>query len=812
MLVALTFVVLATSLAAAERGANICAEYDLVNPFIGTGGFAYGYGGINPGAQLPFSPMRLGPDTTDTVIDMSYRHFSGYNANDKIIRGFSHTHLVGGGVNDLGNFGIMPTVTDDGMQQLKALPIQSRPFWWSTFDKESESASPGFYNVELTRPSISVGLTAASSFAGIHEYRWDRSLNASKIPSVVIDMCHAAKYEVGDDNICLEASVSIDPATNSFTGKIHKQKGLSGDIWIYISGEIEIKTPSGAAVKDWTTCTSANPQTGEHTCSADTSGTSTSGALFTVVRFGVPDSIEARRPQEDLKVEIRTAISFISEDMATQNLRAAFVDTTDAKKIGARTKQTWCELLHEVQVTALPDMYANSNDLNVLLNSAHYRSMMSPTTYTETGGLYVGMDKVVHNVTAERLAKYGEAGLSYSDFSLWDTVRTQHPWQLLRNERYALDFARSMIEMTAQQNAFPRWPLASHESGCMIGESGMAVIVEAILAGLGDKMDVASIQPTLVAQATQNVPLNGRSDVDNYMTLGYVTQEADGSATSSTLSYAFDDYLLAKISEYTGDAANAQAALARSKNYANVWSPESLLFCPKYANGTISCPRAGDSATSWGLYKEGDAFHWSWFVPHDPAGLMALYPSRDAYLNALETFFTKHLEDNDKFGQAKPNRYYWAGNEHDFLAPWMFNFAGAGACTRSQYWGRQLIPLHFKNAPNGIPGNEDYGSMATWVMFASFGLYPQAGTSKFLLSAPSVVSASIKLHSLQKVPISTLEIVTYNNTAANTFVQKLLVNGREHSEPWIDRTVLAAPGGCKLEFFMSDVEVSGLCM
>jgi len=141
----------------------------------------------------------------------------------------------------------------------------------------------------------------------------------------------------------------------------------------------------------------------------------------------------------------------------------------------------------------------------------------------------------------------------------------------------------------------------------------------------------------------------------------------------------------------------------------------------------------------------------------------------------------------------------------------MFNFAGS-ACTRSQYWGRKLIPMHFRNAPNGIPGNEDYGAMSTWVMFASLGLYPQAGTSRFLLSAPSVQSASIKMYSVQRVPSSTLEVITYNNTVSNTFVQKLLVNGEEHKEAWIDRAVLAAPGGCKLEFFMSDVEVSGLCL
>ena len=129
--------------------------------------------------------------------------------------------------------------------------------------------------------------------------------------------------------------------------------------------------------------------------------------------------------------------------------------------------------------------------------------------------------------------------------------------------------------------------------------------------------------------------------------------------------------------------------------------------------------------------------------------------------------------------------------------------------------------MHFTNTANGIPGNEDYGSMATWVMFASLGLYPQSGTSHYLISAPSVVEATIKLNHLSASTSSSasataasssqLKIVTYNNTLANTYVQKLLVNGVEHTATWIDRSVLAAPEGCLLEFYMSEVAASGLC-
>jgi predicted alpha-1,2-mannosidase len=724
-------------------------------------------------------------------------------------------------VNDLGNFGIMPTVTKS-TDKLESLPFKSTPFWWSAFNKSTENAAPGSYSVQLSNPRIDVDLLAISTFAGIHKYRWNALSERDAVPTVVIDMCHAAQHGAGEDADCLNSTITIDETNTKFTGSLYFKGGLSHQLWVYISGEVEVHGADGSSssitdtsISDWQTCTDADPSAGTSTCSTAKESTSTSGVLFSVVKF--PQAAgRAVQLGRGLEVSVKVAISFISPELATQNLQDATRDTSDYAKLAARTKATWCALLSEVEVETLPGVYPDSgtgvDDLSVVLHSAHYRSFMSPTSYTESGGMYKGMDKLLHNATEERLAKYGsDAGIAntfYSDFSLWDTIRTQHPWMLLRNERHALDFARSLADMTVQQNAFPRWPLASTESGCMIGESGAAVLVECILAGMGHLIDVASVQPIFLGQSTEPWPLNGRTDVDHYMSAGYVSQDASGDATSETLSYAFDDYLLAKMSEYTGDLPSAQAAMQRSKNYQHVWSPESALFCPKYENGTMQCPASGKAPWSWTVFREGDAYHWSWFVPHDVEGLMALYPSSDAYNAALEAFFAQHVPVMDKIGNELPNPYYWAGNEHDFLAVYMFNFGGD--CTRSQYWSRQLVPLHFSNTPHGNPGNEDYGAMASWVMFASLGVFPQAGTSKFLIGSPSVVSASLDLVHLYG-PNSKLEIVAYNNTLQNMFVQKLLVNGQEHNQPWIDRSVLAARGGCKLEFFMSDVGQSGLC-
>ena len=146
----------------------------------------------------------------------------------------------------------------------------------------------------------------------------------------------------------------------------------------------------------------------------------------------------------------------------------------------------------------------------------------------------------------------------------------------------------------------------------MIGEHGSAMILEAIKAGLGEQIDVATIQKALVKQSTESVPINGRADIEFYIAHGYVRQDVDDTSSSATLSYALDDYLLAGISEYVGDTEAAAAASVRAQNYRNIWSSESQLFCPKYENGDLKCPESGAGPVAWTEFKEGDANHWMW--------------------------------------------------------------------------------------------------------------------------------------------------------------------------------------------------------
>ena len=765
------------------------SNYDFANPFIGSGGPGFGYGGVNPGAQYPFGALRLGPDTSNTIADISFRHFSGYNYFDDTIRAFSHTHLVGAGTDDLGNFGVMPVRMEKDDHEF----VHNR--WWSTFNKSNEVAHPGYYSVYLDEPKVQAEMIAIGTMAGVHRYSW-KDLRSRA--GLVLNMCHAAKLHLGSENPCQAASVQIDENdANVFSGSINMSGSFTDGMGIYIYGEIVTESPMNKGVKQWKWCK------GEKSfCSVTNSATAESGILFGVASFH-----DVNPNDEAFAINVRVGISFISTELAKQNLQDAMgsMKLKSFSSLHDRTVNVWSEALSNIDLVQLE----GDSDAQTLLHSANYRSQLTPTIYTESGGIYVGLDKKIHNATAERLALYGShadpAGKAsnqyefFSDFSLWDTFRTVHPWHLLLNEDISIGFARSLGEMTVQQSAFPRWVLANQEASCMLGEHGSSFIIEAVDAGFRNEFDLANIQKYLLMQLTQSGTVNGRSDLQNYLTIGYVTQDASGDSTCETLTNAFDDYLLGKISQFVNDTSSADAAFARSKNYQNVWSPDRLFFCPKYADGTMDCPDSPTGPKSWNEFREGDALHWMWFVPHDVQGLISLFPSPAAFDQALSDFFVNHIPYHEKFNSAAPNPYYWAGNEHDFLASYLFNYGPN--CTNTQYWSRLANQMHFSNTPHGIPGNEDYGSMATWLLFSSLGIFPNAGTSQFLVGSPRVQSAKLKLRHWNS-DYSTLEIITYGNSAENVFVEKLLVNGVEYKQPFIERSVLANPSGVKLEFYM----------
>ena len=451
------------------------------------------------------------------------------------------------------------------------------------------------------------------------------------------------------------------------------------------------------------------------------------------------------------------------------------------------------------------------------------RTFLTPTVYSETGGLYKGLDGKIHNVTAERQSLYSNVNARdlssqyFSDLSLWDTFRTHIPWQLLTASEAATGQLRSIQEMTQQFGYFPKWPLGPSESGCMIGLHGGAAMLEAHLKGYSSAFNVTVIQAALLKQATQPVEHNGRNDLDHYLAEGFVSIEASEVAAAETLTYAFDDYVLAQLSKIVGDGVAFKQAELRSHNYRNLWSRSRSFMCPRSVSGKFECPLSSTGLSAWPYFLEGDALQWTWFVPHDIPGLIALFPTPNDFQSTLESFFENHYGPHNKYGSLLPNPYYWAGNEVDMMTPWYFNFVD---CRRTQYWTRTVVPMHFSNSPAGIPGNDDYGTMSAFLLFSALGLYPLASSTRYFIGSPSVSKMSVALSSspLHNQRLSDsgsiLEMIAYNNTEGNVYVEKLLINGIEYSDPFLEHSMLLGAkgrGASKLEFYMSSTPYSGLC-
>jgi predicted alpha-1,2-mannosidase len=219
----------------------------------------------------------------------------------------------------------------------------------------------------------------------------------------------------------------------------------------------------------------------------------------------------------------------------------------------------------------------------------------------------------------------------------------------------------------------------------------------------------------------------------------------------------------------------------RSKNYKNVWS-EVEFFCPKTYNKTSKqftwhCPEWWQYIDVFDdRYVEGDAWHWRWFVPHDPAGLIQLFGTPNNFINQLTEFFD--LSTYDPFNFA-PNPYYWAGNEPDIFSGWLFAFAGRPDLT--QKYIRMIMKTRYSVAPDGLPGNDDYGTMSAWYLLSALGFYPQSGGTKYILGSPVFPQVSLYLEDNQKIVI-----VAHNASETNLYVQKMAINGQPWTTPFID--------------------------
>jgi len=281
-------------------------------------------------------------------------------------------------------------------------------------------------------------------------------------------------------------------------------------------------------------------------------------------------------------------------------------------------------------------------------------------------------------------------------------------------------------------------------------------------------------------------------DVANWIKYGYIPydNDKDGSCTTQALSY--DDFVLGTLAGMLNHTKDMELFLNRSKNYINVWNSEYNFFCPKDKTGKWECPPIWIDVFD-SRYVEGDAWHYRWFVPGDIEGLVVLFGSNESYIAQLDYFMWASRFDPYN---VLPNPYYWAGNEPDILTPFLFNWGGRADLT--QKYVREVMDYSFTLMPDGLPGNDDFGTMSAWFCWSALGLYPVSGTTKYAVASP--IFQKITLHR----SVGDLTIIAHNVSDSSRYVSKLTVNGiliDMKNNPFVDHSQIKSKA--TLIFWMS---------
>lgn len=644
---------------------------ELVDPWIGSGGLGFGYASLTPAAQWPNGLVKVGPDTTDGGLHMPQQHFSGYHHDDPDIRGFSHLRMVGTGAADLGILRLLP---------LAELPFRDGEVW-TPKDRESEWAHPGSFGVRLPEAGVDVELIAG------HDHAWHRYTREGEgelfllldpLSSVTDRESEAASVALGDDG----AVVGHLYFRGGFTGR-----GRGFDVWY--SAEI-LPAPTGLRVHD-----------GEAWVDEPTRSAEDRRVVFT---WDAP-------PEE---VTVRLALSLVGPDEAEARLEA--VRNLSPEDMRTEAEAAWDEVFERYRFAG-----RHRGD-GIKLATAIYNLYRMPTIHARDGEQYRGIDGEVH--VAE--------GFTYlTDLSLWDSFRTLHPVLELADPELARATVQSLMAMYRVSGAVPRWPSFLTDTGSMLGSPGANVFAGAILKGIVDDLDHDALLDAL--HATDYGLLHGgergRPDLDVLMTLGYYPDDINESV-SKTLEYAWADDAMARIAEYIGAEDRVPEAMEGRSRWQHVFDDETRFFQPRGADGEFN--RVNRTSTVYmrsGPFTEGNAWHWRFYPLWDLDAFADRF-GREEMGAALEQFFSRSdVGRRDRVDTMFPDTLYWHGNEPPLSAVWMF--VASDRPERGPYWVARILDRAYGVGPDGIPGNDDGGTLSAWLVAAMWGLYPVAGTDLY---------------------------------------------------------------------------------
>lgn len=698
---------------------------DEVNPFIGTSN----YGTTNPGAVCPQGMMSVVPFN---VMGSDLNRFdkdrqwwsTPYSADNKFFTGFAHGSLSGVGCPELGSLLLMPTQG--------ALNVDYKEYG---SEYKDEVASPGYYATRLTKYGILAEATA-SMRTGLSRFTFPK----------------------GESHILLnlgEGLTNESGATVRFVNdtEIEGSKLLGTFCYnptavfpVYFVMKLS-KAPTKRGY--WK---KQRPMTAEAAWDADAGKYKIYGSYTREMSgddVGVWFDYET---EENESISVKMGISYVSIENARKNMEAE-QPGFDFDKVRMAAREMWNKDLSRVEIEG------GSKDERTIFYTGLYHLLIHPNILQDVNGEYPQMESLQVGHTK---------GNRYTVFSLWDTYRNVSTLMTLLYPDRQLDIIRTMIDMYKENGWLPKWELYGRETFTMEGDPSIPYIVDAYMRGLRD-YDVNLAYEAMRKGATTPGEFNLlRPDANDYFTRGYVPlREQYDNSVSHALEYYIADWNLSNFAQALGKKADAQLFYERSMGYKHYYSKEFKTLRPLLPDGSFYSPfdpKQGENFEPSPGFHEGNAWNYTFYVPHDIKGLAKLMGGDKAFVNHLQSVFDKG--------------YYDPANEPDIAYPYLFSYF-KGEEWRTQKLIHELLKSGYHNAPNGVPGNEDTGTMSAWAIFSMMGFYPACpGDVNYVLTSPAFDKVTIHLDE-RFYPKGKLVIESKHDTPESVYVQEVTVGDRK---------------------------------
>jgi predicted alpha-1,2-mannosidase len=694
------------------------------------------YGQTLPAVLEPNGMNFWTPQTRDTEL----KCIAPYYYADTLLQGFRNSHwIVGGCMQDYGSMTLMPLYG----------ALRCRPGLRSTrFSHQEEEATPSYYAVSLPDEHLFTEMTARSRSA-IFRFTYRK---AGKGYLIVNPNSDEAKGYIRIDTLNHQI-YGYNPVHRIYQGW-GEPAGYSGHFIVQFRKKI---TDYGIYRGD-----ALFPRALQ---------TEDAAQIGTYVEFDV---------EEGEEVLVKVASSFVGREGAARNLEAE-IPHWDFNRTRTELNRIWERHLSVIEVET------ESRTDKEKFYGAFYRASFLPRTFNDVDGRYPSFAK------GSPVRRLPEGETYYEDYSIWDTYRALHPLINLLHPTKGGDMMQSLVYKYEQGGWLPIFPCWNSYTAGMIGDHCIAAIGDAYCKGIRN-FDVRKAYEGMRKNAFET-PCNpeeyrngmGRRALTSYLKYGYIPLEDTvpdafhtNEQTSRTLEYAYDDFVLAQMAKALGETEDYQALMARTTNYRNVIDPRTGYAQGRYADGAFL--NEDNTFRFTGFITEGAPCHYTWYVPHDPYGLMECMGGKANFITKLDSMFSEQR--------------YWHGNEPCHQIAFMFN--DAGQPWKTQRAVRHIMETEYLNTPGGLSGNDDAGQMSAWYLFAAMGFYPVCpGTPYYQIASPSFPSFTLQLENG-----NTFSVKALNASGKNIYIRSATLNGKLYTHHYITHQDIMKGG--VMEFVMSD--------